>query len=195
MSWGPDQRVQHNEFINNIVYQCGINARMGRESFDSGEYAGEAIVIEAWRVANDDMLRQNTFRNNLIFNGDAAGAIRYNGALLTVSEFNGDSLHGDIIADNIGQAPLFVDAVNGNFALQPQSAAIGKGVDVGELFGVAIAPGALRADWPAAIPTQVQSTSWDIGAVKYVQYPADQSPPSAPRGVKVQMVPKQKQEN
>lgn len=194
MSWGNGQWVQGNAFINNIVYQCGINAISGRESFDSGGYAGAAIVIEAWRQADDDMLRQNTFRNNLIFNGGAAGAIRYKGASLTVSEFNGRSLHGDIISDNIGQAPLFIDAASGNFALQPQSAAIGRGFDVGELFGLAIAPGAMRADWPAAISTQMQSESWDIGAIKFIAQGSDQIPPSAPKSIKVQMVPKQKQE-
>jgi hypothetical protein len=183
ISWGDGQFVQNNEIANNILFNCGVSANSGRESFSSGEYAGAALVIEAWRAADDDMLRNNVFMNNLIFNTGNDGVVRYKGQNLTAAAFKAADAHGDSITGNIQSEPGFANAANGDFWLLPNSGAIGKGYNLGESFAQAIAPGIGRRGWPGFIATILRSIPWDIGAFKYMEN--FDPPPTPPVNVKI----------
>ena len=169
MSWGNNQKVQNNEIVNNIFFSCGINAKSGRDSFTSGEYAGAALVVEAWSAANDDMLKNNIFRNNLIYNTESGNDVRYKGTSMTVAIFNASGADGDKIEDNIQTHPQFMNISNGNFSLRPNSGARGHGYNLGEQYVDAIAYGMTRSDWPGSVRTARQNIPWDIGAFKYFE--------------------------
>jgi hypothetical protein len=183
-SWGHNQKVQHNEIVNNIFYKCGVNAKSGRESFDSGDYAGAALVVEAWRATDDDMLTNNIFRNNLIFNTKNGNDVRYKGKSMTVADFNSSGIDGDTIENNIQSPPQFMNAANGDFSLHVNSEAIGRGYDLGENYPQAIAPGVMRRNWPGSISTIRQIIPWDIGAFKCLKG-SDSLPPAPPLNLRV----------
>ena len=184
ISWENGQFVQNNEIANNILFNCGINANSGRESFTNGEYAGAALVIEAWRASDDGMLRNNVFMNNLIFNEGNDQVVRYEGQSMTVAVFNGRSAHGDRVADNLQTAPGFTNASSGDFGLMPNSSAAGTGYDLGDEYADALAPGMARRNWPGPISTMRQTTPWDIGAFKYMS--TLDPPPKPPIDVKIE---------
>lgn len=182
--WDDGQFVQNNEIVNNILFNCGINANSGRESFTRGDYAGAALVIEAWRASDDDMLRNNVFMNNLIFNEGNDDVVRYKGRNLMVAAFNAAGAHGDNITGNVQSVPGFANAARGDFWLLPNSGAIGKGYHLGESFANAMAAGTGRSGWPGPISTIRQILPWDIGAFKYTK--AFDHPPKPPANVRIE---------
>jgi hypothetical protein len=184
ISWDDGQFVQNNEIANNILFNCGVNANSGRESFTSGEYAGAALVIEAWRASDDDMIRNNVFMNNLIFNAGSDNVVRYKGQNMTVADFNAAGTPSEKIGGNIQSDPGFVNASSGDFWLMPNSSAAGKAYNLGDDYANALAPGMARRYWPGPISTIHQTTLWDIGAFKYKE--AFDHPPKPPVNVKIE---------
>ena len=169
ISWGDQMRVQLNEIANNILFDCGLNAKFGRESFSSYEYAGAAIVIEAFVATDDHLLSDNIFRNNLIHNSDSGYLVRYKGTSMRVSNFNFSATDSDLAENNLDAHPRFRNAAGGDFALEPHSGAIAMGYNLGAKYKNAFAPEITRDDWNAPIATTQQNEIWDIGAIRHIE--------------------------
>ena len=115
---GTNNKV-NNYIRNNIIYNCGTNSKNGFNDY--------GIVIDS-----HSSIKGNIFENNCVYSGDVNNVIYYRGTIMTVEEFNSqDGNYDDIIDVNIQADPLFVDASNHDFHLQPFSPCIDLGMHVG----------------------------------------------------------------
>ena len=97
--------VQNNIFRNNILYNCGI-----------------AVGYDV----NSNNVRDNTFKNNLIFDDSNKNTIDYFGIVMDVAKFNSQTRHGNTARYNISDNPLI--GLSGNkISLDKNSPAIDRG--------------------------------------------------------------------
>jgi hypothetical protein len=125
-----------NEFINNIIYACD----------DTAIYVSSGATV-----------LDNVFKNNLIYTSGATNIIYYRGTPnISVATWNSADISGDIIEDNIQDAPMFQA---GSYELQSFSPTIDTGIDVG-----------LTSDYgQKEVPWE--GTEVDIGAYEYYGTP------------------------
>lgn len=118
-SYNYVNRTYNNKIRNNIFYNTGYDPKIPADT-------GIAIVIR-----DPCQVNNNVFQNNCIFNPGKPlnNAIKFYGTKMDVSQFNSNNgVNGNIISGNIQMDPLFIDYLNADYHLQPNSPCIDSGI-------------------------------------------------------------------
>lgn len=112
INFQPTGEVSGNIIRNNIIYNCGSETNN--------------VGIQFHKDQPNQFIYNNIVENNLIYNDNTVQTCRYqyNGTVYDATTFNTQEPD---IQDNIGNDPLFVSAVNGDFHLTLNSPALDAG--------------------------------------------------------------------
>lgn len=154
-----DNQAHNNYVTNNIFFNCGKNSTNSSGKQNYAVYINNAVPLG--NLIFQSNLLYNSASIFLINNGHYSNNVYSRTNDRTVDQYNSDNgLAGDIISDNIEGDPLFMDAESGDFALQPNSPGLGKGVVIQNTPNKGLS---VDSDWPSSVIETPYTSAWDIG--------------------------------
>lgn len=141
------EKCHDNKIYNNVIYNTTANGIFMYGEGGWGDKEDNLIrnnIIMNWGAAyygiymvDDATILGNTWENNCLYKSGVSDVVYYghdvgNNYPHTIAEFNAENgTAGDVITNNIGGDPKFIDAANDDFRLIMASPCVDAGKDVG----------------------------------------------------------------